>query len=44
MIQSLKNSKEAKKSVDYALGMGLSVQDIERSIDPQRADLLAEGS
>ena len=35
--------KEAKKSVDYALGMGLSVQEIERSIDSQRADLLAEG-
>ena len=35
--------KEAKKSVDYALGMGLSVQEIEQSINSQRADLLAEG-
>ncbi len=35
--------KEAKNSVDYALGMGLSVQEIEQSINSQRADLLAEG-
>lgn len=35
--------KEAKKSVDYALEKGLSVQEIEQSINSQRADLLAEG-
>lgn len=35
--------KEAKNSVDYALGMGLSVQEIERSINSQRSELLAEG-